>query len=132
MSEPESTTSMALSLAESMFLLQANSVATSLPWSAWQPGLQGWMIGLRRFSDDHSVHAEQWERHPSGDEILCLIEGRLQVWLQQREGECCLQLQAGNGLCVPRGTWHRMRVHEPGQLFFITPSAGSERRPVTA
>ena len=131
MTESYNITTAALPLADNMFLLQADGVAAALPWSAWQPSLQGWMIGLRRFSDDHSVHAEQWERHPSGDEILCLIEGRLQVWLQQREGECCLQLQAGHGLCVPRGTWHRMRVHEPGQLLFITPSGGSERRPVT-
>jgi mannose-6-phosphate isomerase-like protein (cupin superfamily) len=134
MSENHSTSAnaLALALAENMFLLQADGVVTALPWSHWRPGSPGWMIGLRRFNDDHSVHAEQWERHPSGDEILCLIEGQLQIWLQTRDGECSLHLQAGNGLCVPRDTWHRMRVHKPGQLIFITPGGGSERRPVAA
>jgi mannose-6-phosphate isomerase-like protein (cupin superfamily) len=35
----------------------------------------------------------------------------------------------GQAFIVPRGCWHRLSVLEPGRLVFLTPTAGSERRP---
>ena len=38
----------------------------------------------------------------------------------------------GQALVVPRGTWHRLHVEQPGRLMFVTPSVGSEHRRVEA
>lgn len=120
-------------LARNLFLLQADGGVSALPWAQWTSGLGNWMVGLRRFTDDASVHADHWERHTDGDEILCLVEGRLQVWLEDATGlQRQLELVAGDGLRVPCGTWHRMQVREPGRLVFVTPGSGNERRGVAA
>ncbi len=87
-----------------------------------------WLIGLKSFSTNLSVHGDYWERHPKGDETLCLLTGKITLTLlnQGTATEQQIDLNAGQALIVPRGTWHRLSVHEPGQLLFITPVVGSE------
>jgi mannose-6-phosphate isomerase-like protein (cupin superfamily) len=93
-----------------------------------------WIIGIKAVSDGASVHAGHWERHPRGDEVLALLDGRVCVTL---DGDAArpareVPLVAGQMLVVPRGTWHRLRVEVPGRLLFVTPSQGSEHRRVEA
>jgi mannose-6-phosphate isomerase-like protein (cupin superfamily) len=93
-----------------------------------------WIIGIKAVSDSASVHAGHWERHPRGEEVLALLDGRVCVTL---DGDAArpareVPLTAGQMLVVPRGTWHRLRVEEPGRLLFVTPSQGSEHRRVEA
>jgi mannose-6-phosphate isomerase-like protein (cupin superfamily) len=85
-------------------------------------------LGIAAFTDDRSVHADHWEIHPAGDEILCVLEGRL---LARLEGEGVVEeavIEAGQALIVPRGRWHRLQVLEPGRLLFATPRPGSRLR----
>lgn len=92
-----------------------------------------WIIGIKPFSDGASLHEGHWERHPVGDEVLCLIEGAVRVLLRpQRDGDAvpALQLSAGQMLVVPRGCWHRLQVLRPGRLMFVTPARGSEHEKV--
>ena len=35
----------------------------------------------------------------------------------------------GEAFIVPRASWHRLRVLEPGRLLFFTPRAGTAPRP---
>jgi len=93
-----------------------------------------WIIGFKAFSDGASLHGGHWERHPLGDEVLCLLEGRVRVILRAAgagEGDeggagCATPLEPGQMLVVPRGSWHRLEVLAPGRLLFITPARGSE------
>jgi mannose-6-phosphate isomerase-like protein (cupin superfamily) len=71
-----------------------------------------------------------WERHPAGDEILVLLSGEIDLVLQTRAGARTTRLKAGQTFVVPQGTWHRARVHKPGELMFITPGAGTEHKPI--
>ncbi|MBP6345982.1 cupin domain-containing protein [Neisseriaceae bacterium CLB008] len=91
-----------------------------------------WLIGIKAFKTTLSVHGDYWERHPKGDETLCLLEGALNLILfnAQTATEHTVPLAAGHAFIVPQGTWHRLSVQTPGRLLFITPVVGSEHAKV--
>jgi hypothetical protein len=61
------------------------------------------------------------ERHPDGDELAILIGGHVDLLTDHGTGETTTPLRAGAGSIIPAGTWHRLRVHEPSTVLFITP-----------
>jgi|GEM_PF-3385738 mannose-6-phosphate isomerase-like protein (cupin superfamily) len=90
------------------------------------------VLGAVDFVDDESVHADQWECHPLGDETLCVLEGRLLVEINREDAIEAVPLVKGQALIVPRARWHRLRVLEPGRLLFFTPVAGTALSSVVA
>lgn len=69
------------------------------------------------------------EMHPDGDEILYLIEGRVRVvFLDSPEPD--IEMQAGDGMVVPRGVWHRVDILEPCQIVYVTPGPNNQFRPL--
>jgi mannose-6-phosphate isomerase-like protein (cupin superfamily) len=87
------------------------------------------VLGSFEFSDDESVHADHWERHPAGDEVLFVLEGRLLATIEAEGGAQEAVVEAGQGLIVPRARWHRLQVLAPGRLLAFTPVCGVELRP---
>jgi len=73
-----------------------------------------------------------WEIHPSGEEFLYLLSGRMACVFEELHGERVVELRAGEACIVPQGVWHRLRVHEPGDLLFITPGEGTAHRPLSS
>jgi hypothetical protein len=71
-----------------------------------------------------------WEMHPDGDEVLTLLSGRFDVILEDEGVERVIALTPGKSAIVPQGVWHRMVIHEPGELLFLTPGDATEHRPV--
>lgn len=117
-----------------LIALHPNAHAMTLAFAERGRTDADWIIGIKAVSDGASVHAGHWERHPRGEEVLALIDGRVCVILDG-DAACPIRevpLTAGQMLVVPRGTWHRLRVEEPGRLLFVTPSQGSEHRRVEA
>ena len=93
--------------------------------------VDGFSVGAP-FLRDNPPH--NGELHPDGDELLYLISGRARVILddgdQEHVGtERVQELEAGQAFIVPKGTWHRIDVLEPGRLVHITPGPGSAHRP---
>jgi mannose-6-phosphate isomerase-like protein (cupin superfamily) len=72
------------------------------------------------------------ELHPDADELLYLISGRIRVRMELADGDRDAAVGPGQCLVVPRGTWHRIIVDEPGQLINVTPGPGGQSRPVPA
>lgn len=70
-----------------------------------------------------------WEMHPDGDEVLTLLSGRFDVILEDEGVEQVIALTPGTSAIVPQGVWHRMVIHEPGELLFLTPGDATEHRP---
>jgi quercetin dioxygenase-like cupin family protein len=71
-----------------------------------------------------------WERHPNGDEIVCLLEGRVTFVLERAGGEERIELAApGAYVLVPRGTWHTAKTSTRTRMLFITAGEGTEHRP---
>ena len=67
-----------------------------------------------------------WERHPAGDEIVCLLSGEATFEL---EGRASVHLHApGTYAVVPKGVWHTAHTKVPTRMLFITPGEGTEHR----
>jgi len=69
-----------------------------------------------------------WERHPTGDEVVVLLSGRLDVVQELPSGANKVQLRPGQATINPKGVWHTSDVHEAGLALFITPGAGTEHK----
>jgi uncharacterized RmlC-like cupin family protein len=70
------------------------------------------------------------ELHPDADELLYLLSGRIRVRLELEGGDREAEVRPGQALAIPRGTWHRIIVDEPGQLINVTPGPGGQHRPI--
>ena len=70
-----------------------------------------------------------WERHPAGDEIVCLLSGRAEFFFQDRKDSVELR-QAGEFIVVPKGAWHTAKTSVPTTMLFVTPGEGTENKPV--
>jgi mannose-6-phosphate isomerase-like protein (cupin superfamily) len=85
----------------------------------------GWLVGVYSITQD----AQAWELHPSGDELLAMLTGEMDVVLELADGEATITLQAGQACLVPRGTWHRQVVRRPGEYLGATYGKGTQHRP---
>jgi mannose-6-phosphate isomerase-like protein (cupin superfamily) len=72
---------------------------------------------------------ESWERHPAGEEFVCLLSGQIDFVLEQDGGEEVVSLNTpGQYILVPRGVWHTAKVHTSSSVLFITPGEGTQSR----
>lgn len=69
------------------------------------------------------------EMHPDGDEVLYLISGRARVVFLDGDMDD-VEMQPGDGLVVPKGTWHRVDILEPCQIAYLTPGPNNEFLPL--
>jgi mannose-6-phosphate isomerase-like protein (cupin superfamily) len=99
-------------------------------WPALMSGRLGEVSRLvSLFSFDRNW--ESWERHPVGEEFVCLLEGEVEFVLEQDGIENSVFLrEPGEFVLVPLNTWHTARVQKPSRMLFITPGKGTENRPV--
>jgi mannose-6-phosphate isomerase-like protein (cupin superfamily) len=72
-----------------------------------------------------------WERHPAGDEVVCLLSGDVEMVLQREGGEEVTRLrEPGSYVVVPKGTWHTARTRMPTTMLFVTPGQDTQNKPV--
>ncbi len=90
----------------------------------------GRMVGLNRARQPDDLHPSEWERHPAGDELVCLLSGAVDLVLDETGGERRVELRAGLGFIVPRGVWHRFVRRGPCDLLFVVRGSGTELRSV--
>jgi len=79
------------------------------------------MLGAVRFSGE-----TPWERHPEGDELLCVLEGNVVVTIISNSGQDSSILTQGSVCVVPKGLWHRQRADSGAVVLFATPTEGTE------
>lgn len=71
-----------------------------------------------------------WERHPAGDELVCLISGKATLILDRGDKKDMVELgKPGEYVVVPKGTWHTAKTRVSTTLLFVTPGEGTENRP---
>ncbi|BAU72345.1 cupin domain-containing protein [Metapseudomonas furukawaii] len=78
----------------------------------FQPGPSAIHVG--RFSGEMP-----WERHPDGDKLLQVLEGRVEVTLLPDIGLLRETVLAGSLLVIPRGLWHRLEGVEAAVLAVV-------------
>lgn len=63
----------------------------------------------------------EWERHPSGDEIVMAIEGSTTLVLLVNGIQHSLSLNPGELVVVPQGHWHRFEASKHLRVMSVTP-----------
>lgn len=89
------------------------------------PNVAGRVVGEAVMSKSPPHHGE---RHPDGDELLYLIEGAVDVELEEPEGIRTIAMTPGHAFVVPQAVWHRIIVRRPCRLLFATPGRSQVRR----
>ena len=90
------------------------------------PAAKGTLMGIYPMTTDWT----HWEMHPRGDEVLMMMDGELELILDEAGNERHVRLGTGGAFVVPAGVWHRALVTRPGRLLGVTYGAGTEHRPV--
>lgn len=85
-------------------------------------GREGRLVVVTHSDGDWS----SWERHPAGDEVVIVLSGRIDLIQRIGGGERRIALGPGQAAINPTGVWHTADVHDPGDVLFITPGAGTE------
>lgn len=102
-------------------------LASKIPESPDPPvPVEGVTFGVAAMSEN-SPHGG--EMHPDGDEVLYLIAGRARVVFLDTDAED-IEMQAGDGLVVPKGAWHRVDILEPCRIVYLTPGPNNQFRPL--
>ena len=69
----------------------------------------------------HYSGNSEWERHPSGDELVQVIEGETALFLLIDGVEHKNIMKAGELFVVPKGIWHRFESPKGLKVLTITP-----------
>ena len=80
-------------------------------------GFNDGQVGLFRCAAGMSP----WERHPTSDELLHVLEGEVEIILMTEDGPVRTELRAGSLCVVPRGLWHRHNVRTHLVEIYVTP-----------
>lgn len=81
------------------------------------------LVSCYRFDADWPT----WERHPAGDEIVCLLSGRA-TFLLEGEKQPIEVKAPGEFVVVPKGVWHTAKTTVPTTMLFVTPGEGTENK----
>ena len=64
-----------------------------------------------------------WERHPSGDELVQIVDGSTTLHIMTEDGLQSHALRAGMVAIVPQGMWHRFKSADGVTLITATPKS---------
>ena len=116
--------------------LRADNSAEPLPVNAefWPKLMSGRLGTFHRESLVTMISFDStwnnWEMHPNGDEIVCLVSGKVSMVLELDGREVVAKLMSpGDYVLVPKGTWHTARTNEKCTMLFVTPGEGTQNRP---
>jgi len=126
----------ASNLTTTFLRLRPDSAIEKLPfdetfWPRLMDGKLGnfhheYMVTTSTFKSDWA----SWERHPMGDEIVCLLSGEVTLVLELAGGNDEVHLsRLGDFAFIPRGTWHTAKTSVDTTMLFITAGEGTEGRP---
>ncbi len=69
----------------------------------------------------HYAGSSAWERHRQGDEIVYVLEGATTLILLDGGAETRLDMNSGQMIVVPQGTWHRFETPDGVKILTVTP-----------
>lgn len=87
---------------------------------------RGWLVSEYACKEDWP----NWELHPEADELVYVLDGDVELLLEQPGGVESVRVQGRGLVVVRRGVWHTARVHAPSRLLHVTMGAGTRHRPL--
>jgi mannose-6-phosphate isomerase-like protein (cupin superfamily) len=91
-----------------------------------EDGAEGRLVSLFQFEESWT----NWEMHPSGDEVVACLEGRMTLHQQLGDGaERSVELGPGDYAINPPGAWHTADCSGPVLALFITAGEGTQHKP---
>ena len=126
----------ALTLASNYLRLKADSSIEVLPGGPpfWEKLMRGefgdfkheYLVTTSTFAEDWP----SWENHVNGDEIVYLLSGKVEFFLELPEGTVSIVVdKPGDYVKVPRNTWHTAKTSVETCMLFITAGEGTQVRP---
>lgn len=87
----------------------------------------GWQLAAFHAQTDADVHADHWEVHDEGEEVVCCLDGRIRLYFRGERpgGEEEIKMSAGRAVIVPRGQWHRIELDTPSDVMALTMRRGT-------
>ena len=89
---------------------------------------RGWLVSEYACERDWP----NWEVHPEADELVYVLDGDVELLLEQPGSVESVRVRGRGLVIVRRGVWHTARVHAPSRLLHVTMGAGTRHRPVEA
>lgn len=87
---------------------------------------EGRLVSLFRFDEPWS----SWEMHPSGDEVVCCLQGEMTLRQELADGSTeTFDLGPGEYAVNPPGAGHTADADGPVVALFITAGKGTTHRP---
>ncbi len=86
----------------------------------------GWLVTGAHFEGAW----EHWEMHPKGEELIFLVSGRVELIVEDEEGEHAIRMEPGQLYLVRRGVWHRAVATAAADTLFVTSGEGTQHRPL--
>ncbi len=87
---------------------------------------EGRLVSLFRFEEPWT----SWEMHPSGDEVVCCLQGEMTLHQELADGSTkAVDLGPGEYAVNPPGVWHTADADGPVVALFITAGKGTTHRP---
>jgi quercetin dioxygenase-like cupin family protein len=123
-------------IANTFVALEQGSRARPLPVNDdFWPALIGGRLGnVHRLVSYFAFETDwpSWERHPAGEEFVCLLEGAVELHLEKEDGtrDTVVLDQPGAFVLVPPNTWHTAKVRRPAKMLFVTAGEGTQNRSV--
>ena len=87
---------------------------------------ENWLITEFHFEEDWKT----WEMHPSGEEIVYMLAGEMDLILEKDENLQTIELRGKGAVVIPRNTWHTAKVFAPSNMLVITLGKDTQIRPV--
>jgi mannose-6-phosphate isomerase-like protein (cupin superfamily) len=69
----------------------------------------------------------EWERHPVGDEIVLVVEGKTTLVMLEDDLETPNELRESDFFVVPKNIWHRFETPTNMKVWSVTPQPTDHR-----
>ena len=94
----------------------------------FDPEQEGWQLRASHVQNNADVHADHWEVHRDGEEIVSCLTGAIRLYFRAEQPgaeEVEIKLAAGTAVIVPRGQRHRIELDVPSDIMTVTVTRGS-------
>lgn len=89
-------------------------------------GKEGRLVSMHDFTGDW----DDWEMHPTGDELVVCLAGDMTLIQELPDGTLRSEaMGAGQYLINPAGVWHTANIPQAATALFVTAGAGTQSRP---